>query len=29
MHDARFRYLYRPTPDRVPRWLRRLWVWFC
>jgi hypothetical protein len=19
---------YRPTPDRLPRWLRRVWIWF-
>jgi hypothetical protein len=22
------RHHYRPEPDRLPRWLRRLWVWF-
>lgn len=21
------RHVYRPTADRMPRWLRRLWVW--
>lgn len=19
---------YRPAPDRVPAWLRRVWLWF-
>lgn len=23
-----FRQLYRPAPDRVPAWVRRIWVWF-
>jgi hypothetical protein len=26
-HRRFYRYLYRPRPDRVPRWLRRLWAW--
>jgi len=21
------RFVYRPTPDRLPRWLLRLWAW--
>lgn len=23
-----FRFLYRPTPERLPRWVYRLWAWF-
>lgn len=23
-----YRLHYRPTPDRLPRWLRRVWAWF-
>ncbi len=22
------RYVYRPAPHRVPRWLQRIWAWF-
>ena len=22
------RQYYRPKPDRVPGWLRRIWLWF-
>jgi len=28
MLKADLRYLYRPTRDRVPRWVRRIWIWF-
>jgi hypothetical protein len=24
---AELRYTYRPTRDRTPRWLRRIWTW--
>ncbi len=29
-HPSRdqFRQTYKPTADRVPRWARRLWLWF-
>jgi hypothetical protein len=27
MLKADLRYLYRPTRDRTPRWLRRIWTW--
>jgi hypothetical protein len=23
-----YRHVYQPRPDRLPRWLWRLWVWF-
>jgi len=22
------RQFYRPAPDRLPRWVRRVWAWF-
>ena len=28
MHPSDFRLLYRPAPDRLPRWVRRVWAWF-
>jgi hypothetical protein len=29
MHQP-YRILYRPEPDaRLPRWMQRLWYWFC
>jgi len=27
MNHAAYRYLYRPSRQRVPRWLYRLWAW--
>jgi hypothetical protein len=27
MNPAAYRYLYRPSRQRVPRWLYRLWAW--
>jgi hypothetical protein len=27
MHKADLRQLYQPRPDRLPRWLRRVWAW--
>gem|GEM_PF-3397516 len=27
MHSP-FRQLYAPKPDRLPTWLRKLWLWF-
>ncbi len=23
-----YRHVYQPQPDRLPRWLWRLWAWF-
>jgi hypothetical protein len=23
-----YRHVYRPGPDRMPRWVWRLWAWF-
>ncbi len=23
-----FRHVYTPSPDRMPRWVWRLWAWF-
>lgn len=23
-----FRHVYSPSPDRMPRWVWRLWAWF-
>jgi len=28
MRNQQLRYLYQPTTDRVPRWMRRVWAWF-
>jgi len=28
MRHTQHRYLYRPSAERLPRWMRRLWVWF-
>jgi hypothetical protein len=29
MHQP-YRIVYRPEPDvRLPRWMQRLWYWFC
>ena len=28
MHSHEFRLVYRPSPDRLPRWLHRVWAWF-
>lgn len=28
MRPADFRYTYRPSPLRIPRWAQRLWAWF-
>jgi len=27
MHASAFRQLYCPKPDRVPAWLRKIWLW--
>jgi hypothetical protein len=27
MHASAFRQLYAPKPDRVPAWLRKIWLW--
>ena len=29
MRPADYRLMYRPRPDRVPRWLLRVWAWVC
>ena len=23
-----FRLVYRPQPERLPRWVRQIWAWF-
>jgi hypothetical protein len=28
LQSLNLRHHYRPEPDRLPRWLRRLWIWF-
>jgi hypothetical protein len=28
MGHAEFRLTYQPKPDRLPRWMQRLWAWF-
>jgi hypothetical protein len=27
-HRTEHRFVYRPSPDRLPRWMWRLWAWF-
>jgi hypothetical protein len=28
MRQSLLRQHYQPKPDRVPEWLRRIWLWF-
>ena len=28
MRHAAHRLVYRPAPDRLPRWVWRVWAWF-
>jgi hypothetical protein len=28
MRSAHIRLVYRPSPDRLPRWVYRVWAWF-
>jgi hypothetical protein len=26
--QAQYRFVYQPAPERLPRWLLRVWGWF-
>ncbi len=28
MNKSDYRHLYQPRPDRLPRWMWRVWGWF-